>query len=137
LHRGLGAGTEVGCAAKLLDAALIQRQSAFALWQPSRKGSIDAVADLLSELKRLGIIRALPLGEKFGCLFLRAQKRPRLVKKLFIVFGRLRNLEAHPGNNFGSGSTATLSAGYGVVLRADTSEKNLGDCLALSASELE
>jgi hypothetical protein len=129
--------TELGCAANLLDAAWIQRQSAFALRQPSRKGPIDAVPDLLSELKRLGVIRALPLGEKFGCLFLRAQKRPRLVQKIFTVFGGFRDLEAHPGNNFGSGSTATLSAGYGVVLRADTSEKNLGDCLALSASELE
>jgi len=117
---------------------LDQRRSAFARRQPSRESPIDTVADLLSELKRLGIIRAfLPLGEKFGCLLLRAQKRLRLVKKIFTVFGRLRDLEAHPGNNFGSRATAAVSASYGVVLRPDTSEKNLGDRLALSASELE
>jgi hypothetical protein len=114
-----------------------RRLSAFARRQPSREGLIDASADLLSELKCLGIIRALSVGEKIGRLLLRAQKRPGLVKKIFTVFGRFRDLEAHPGNNFGGGATAALSAGYSVVLRPDTAEKNLGDRLALSASELE
>jgi hypothetical protein len=114
-----------------------KRLSAFARRQPSREGLIDANPDLLSDLKCLGIIRALPVGEKFGRLFLRAQKRLRLVKKIFTVFGRLRDFEAHPGNNFGSRATAALSASYGVVLRPDTAEKNLGDRLAFFASELE
>jgi hypothetical protein len=120
-----------------LDRLGSKRLSAFARRQTSRKGPIDAIADLLSELKCLGIFRALSLGEKFGCLFLRAQERPRLVKKIFTVFGRFCDLQAHSGNDFGGGATAALSAGYSVVLRPDTAEKNLGDRLALSASELE
>jgi hypothetical protein len=109
----------------------------FARRQTSREGPIDAIADLLSELKCLGIIRALSLSKKFRRLFLRAQKRPGLVKKIFAIFSRFRDLEAHPGNNFGGGGAAALSAGYGSVLRPGTSEKNLSHRLALSASELE
>jgi hypothetical protein len=114
-----------------------KKLSAFARRQPSRDCAIDAIADLLSELKCLGIIRALSLSKKFPGLFLRAQKGLGLVKKIFAIFRRFRDLKAHPGNNFGGGATAALSAGYGVVLRPDTAEKNLGDRLALSASELE
>jgi hypothetical protein len=95
------------------------------------------VADLLSELKRLGIIRVLPLSEKFGRLFLRAQKRLRLVKKIFTVFGGSCDLETYPGDNLGGGATAALSASYGVVLRPSTWEEDLGDRLAFSAAELE
>jgi len=112
-------------------------QSAFARRQTSRQGLINAVADLFSELKCLGIIRAFPVGEKFTRLFLRAQKWPSLVKKIFAVLGGFRDLETHPGNNFGGGVTAALGAGYEAVLESDTAEKNLGDCLALSALKLK
>jgi hypothetical protein len=115
-----------------------KKLSVFARRQTNREGLIDAIADLLGELKCLGIIRALSLSKKFRCLFLRAQKGPGLVKKIFAIFSRFRDLEAHPGNNFGGGAAAALSTGYGAaVLRPGTSEKNLGDRLALSASELE
>jgi hypothetical protein len=59
------------------------------------------------------------------------------VKKFFAVLGRLRDLEAYSGNDFGGGATAALSARYGVVLRADAAEKNLGDRFAFCASELK
>jgi hypothetical protein len=49
-----------------------ESQSASARRQASREGVIDALADLLGELKRPCIIRPLGLGENFPCLFLRA-----------------------------------------------------------------
>jgi hypothetical protein len=52
--------------------SLAPSQSASARRQASREGVIDALADLLGELKRPCIIRPLGLGENFPCLFLRA-----------------------------------------------------------------
>jgi hypothetical protein len=52
--------------------ACAESQSASARRQASREGAIDALADLLGELKRPCIIRPFALGKNFSCLFLRA-----------------------------------------------------------------
>jgi len=52
--------------------ACAESQSTSARRQASCEGAIDALADLLGELKRPCIIRPLALGENFPCLFLRA-----------------------------------------------------------------
>jgi hypothetical protein len=113
------------------------RASRLVLRPDARQSPIDAFPYPLGELKRLRIIRALGRAEELRCLFLGFQERLGLVEKIFTVLGPLRDPEAHPGNELGGSTTAALSAGYGVVIRPDAQDKDLGYCFTFSAPELE
>ena len=71
-----------------------------------------------------------------GCLLLGFLERPGLVEKIFTVFGPLRDLEAHPGNELSGHATPAPSAGYGVVIRPNAQGSGPVFCFTFSAPEL-
>jgi hypothetical protein len=104
------------------------------LGQPVGQGSIDALANLLRKLKRLGILRAFAFGEKSSGLFLRLQKWLCFIEKLIAVFGPPRDLEADKRNHFGRCATTASSASDGLIYGLGAANQRLGYGAAFSAA---
>ena len=105
--------------------------------QPRRQRSVDALTDLLGELKGAGIFRAFSVGERLSGFSLCAQERPRPMQKLFAVLGRLGDFETYLGNDLADLAAAALGTRGRIPFVGRSKDKYLANCSTVSAEKFK